>query len=156
MNLENNPDLIAKDWIINPRRSGILLRGSRVDKETRQPFAEFLKWLRTQYEFPVRVPVYLFPSSYLITQDGHEVNGSFVAPFTPSEEPLIRIAAGDLASQIREHGRIEAVGTHLCTLAHECVHYWQWVDTGEIWERGVRVKSRGIIDRYYEESGRWF
>jgi len=156
MNMKRTETREVKDATMPTVRSGIRFRGARVSVDVRRPYLRFLRWLRTHYEFPIRVPVYLFPSSYIITQDGGEVNGSFVAPFDRSEEPLIRVAAGGLQKQICEFGRVSAIGTRLCTVAHECVHYWQWIEAGDVWERGVRVKTRSIVDRYYEDSERWF
>lgn len=134
-------------------RSGILLRGGRVAPDVRQPFITFLRWLRIHYEFPVRVPVYLFPYETILTQDGDVVTASFFAPFDRNEEPLIRVAAGGFDDYIRQYGRDAAVGAYLNSLAHECVHYWQWLETGDIWERGVTVRAKHIVWDYYDDNG---
>ena len=42
------------------RRGGIRLRfDPGVDPEVRRALMQFVRWLQTQYAFPVRVPVYV-------------------------------------------------------------------------------------------------
>jgi hypothetical protein len=45
-------------------------------------------------------------------------------------------------------GRDNALAAILCSLAHEVVHYQQWVTTGEMHERGVPRKAAAIVDAY--------
>jgi hypothetical protein len=114
----------------------------------------FARWLRKNYDFPVRVPVYLFPSEYIFNWDREKISASFFAPFCRHEEPYIRIATGDYESLKAERGRDNALASFLCSLAHEIVHYQQWITTGTTWERGVIVKSDAIMRRYSKTRNR--
>jgi hypothetical protein len=131
-----------------PLRTGVRIRGARGHPEVRHAFIRFAKWLRHEYEFPIRVPVYLFPSEQIITMHGDKVSASFFAPFDRRVEPFIRIATGDYRQLRNQRGRDNALAALLHSLAHELVHYQQWVATGEISERGVVRRARGIVDRY--------
>lgn len=114
----------------------------------RAAFIRFARWLRQKYEFPIRVPVYLFPSEQIVTMDGHRVSASFFAPNDRYEEPFIRIATGDYWQLKRERGRDGALAAFLHSFAHELVHYQQWVATGATSERGVVLRARRIVERY--------
>jgi len=63
-------------------------------------------------------------------------------------EPYIRLPTGDYEKLKKKHGRDDALATLLCSLAHEVVHYQQWVTTGETYERGVSRKGAAIVDAY--------
>lgn len=114
----------------------------------RRSLIRFARWLREQYDFPLRVPVYLFPYDHIVTQDGKKVSASFFAPFRRNEEPLIRIATGDYGALARDVGRDNALAAFPCSLAHEVIHYHQWLATGKTREHGVSVAAREIVQRY--------
>jgi hypothetical protein len=79
---------------------------------------------------------------------GERVSASFFAPFQRDVEPYIRISTGDYPALVKEVGRDNALGACICSLAHEVIHYQQWVETGDTWERGVIVAARGLLRRY--------
>ena len=114
----------------------------------RAALVRFARWLRREYEFPIRVPVYLFPSEQIVTMHGDRVSASFFAPFDRRVEPFIRIATGDFPQLRRELGRDNALAAFLQSLSHEVVHYQQWVATGETSERGVIRQATHIVERY--------
>jgi len=129
-------------------RTGIRIRGGRGNPHVRAALVRFAKWLRQEYEFPIRVPVYLFPSKQIVTMHGDRVSASFFAPFDRSVEPFIRIATGDYPHLSKELGRDKALAAFLQSLAHELMHYQQWVATGETSERGVTRRAQRIVERY--------
>jgi hypothetical protein len=129
-------------------RTGLRIRGYRGHPHVRPAIIRFARWLRREYEFPIRVPVYLFPSERIVTIHGEIACASFFAPWNQRVEPYIRIATGDYAQLRKERGRDDALGAILRSFAHELVHYQQWVATGEISERGVARRADGIVDRY--------
>jgi hypothetical protein len=137
----------------NPRQ-GLRIRGHNGHPVVRRAYIRFAKWLRTQYEFPIRVPVYLFPSDYIIDMNGQKISASFFAPFSRNEEPFIRIATGDYISLRKELGRDNALAAFLCSFAHEVIHYQQWITTGNTWERGVYKMATGIIRKYEKYTTR--
>ncbi len=132
-------------------RQGLRIRSRGADPEVRTTLIQFARWLRSQYDFPIRVPVYLYPSEMLLTMHGKRVSASFFAPWSRRVEPFIRIAAGEYLRLKKEWGREYALASHLISLAHEVIHYLQWVETGETWERGVASRARAMVRRYYTD-----
>lgn len=129
-------------------RSGIRIRGARGQTEVKDALIRYAKWLRREYEFPIRVPVYLFPGETIVTQDGDHVAASFFTPYDREEEPFIRIATGDFPELKQTQGRDNALAAFISSLSHEIVHYFQWIETGEVSERGVAKKAESMLRRY--------
>jgi hypothetical protein len=84
----------------------------------------------------------------LITVQGETVTASFFAPFDRTVEPYIRIATGDYGEELKARGRDNALASYLCSLAHEVLHYQQWIRGEELSEDGVDEESVAIVDRY--------
>src|SRR5262245_11522701 len=111
-------------------RTGLRIRGARGNAEVRRALVRFARWLRQEHAFPIRVPVYLHPQAYVETMHGRKSSASFFAPWDRGVEPYIRIATGDYPSLKAERGRDDALAAFITSLAHEIVHYQQWVRTG--------------------------
>ncbi|MEM9703023.1 MAG: hypothetical protein AAF907_11340 [Planctomycetota bacterium] len=134
-----------------PRTGGLRIRGHhghRGHPEVKGAMIRFARWLRREYDFPIRVPVYLSPREQLITMHGTTAAATFFAPWDPDVEPYIRIATGDFDEELEGSDRDEELGSFLLCLAHEVVHYQQWIATGRTTERGVNVRARNMVDRY--------
>ncbi|QDV72450.1 hypothetical protein [Botrimarina mediterranea] len=129
-------------------RAGLHIRGRRGHPEVRGAYIRYARWLRQNYEFPIRVPAYLSPGDFVTTMQGHRCSASFFAPWDQTVEPYIRIATGDYPQLRESEGRDNALAAFLNSLSHEIVHYFQWVETGEIWERGVVRRASSMVDRY--------
>ncbi len=129
-------------------RTGLRIRGARGHPELRAALIRFAKWVRANYDFPIRVPVYLSPKTTIITIHGEEASASCFAPFDRNEEPYIRIATGDFEELRREQGRDDCLATFIISMSHELIHYEQWLATGEMSEEGVNRKARAMLDRY--------
>jgi hypothetical protein len=135
-------------WASTNGRSGLRVRGARGHPVVRRAAIRFAAWLRVYYEFPARVPIYLSPHPRLVKRDGELVSASFFAPWEPTVEPYIRVATGDYPELRRRFGRDNALAAYLNSIAHEIVHYQQWIDSGEVWERGVISRASRIVDAY--------
>lgn len=110
------------------RRGGIRLRfDPGVDPEVRRALMQFVRWLQTQYAFPVRVPVYVRAAERLLCRDGDLACGTFLGPSDPEQEPYIRLAVGDYLQLLAAWGQDSALASILRSLAHELTHYFQWV-----------------------------
>ena len=129
-------------------RTGIRIIGHRGHPEVKDALIKFAKWLRKQYEFPIRVPVYLRPEEILISIHGAKCFATFFAPWDRTEEPYIRIATGDYDIEKKKQGRDDALAMYLESLAHEVIHYQQWIKDNKIKERGVAVKASNMVDKY--------
>lgn len=149
-----------KDWIkvldydCVKYRKGLRLRfDNNVDQSVHDICITFAKWLRTQYCFPIRIPVYIKAATCVKTQRGEESTGIFFAPDKYDVEPYIRIAAGDYCDMVSKWGEDEAVTQILGTIAHELTHYFQWINglnltpLGE--ERQATRYARLIVEEYF-------
>lgn len=123
--------------------------GRRGHPEVREAYIRFAIWLRENYVFPMRLPVYLGPRRHhrLVTT-GTLSHASFFAPWDPAVEPYIRIATGDYPDEEERVGRDNALAGFLCSLAHEVVHYQQWIRGQELTEEGVDEEAETMVDRY--------
>lgn len=135
------------------RRTGIRFRyESSVDPEVKRACTQFARWLRAEYYFPLRVPVYVKGSKTVRTQDGETAVGSFFEPFSYYTEPYIKIATGDYDDLQSRNGKDNALATILATLAHELTHYYQWINdiqlTPKDREQQATRYSNYIIDEY--------
>ena len=77
-----------------------------------------------------------------------ECTASFFAPWDPDVEPYIRIATGDYPAEKRKRGRDNALAEYLCSLAHEIIHYRQWLEANRIHERGVANRAARMVGKY--------
>lgn len=64
----------------SPIRRGLRICGKRGEPEVRDALIRYAHWLRTKYEFPMRVPVYLLSGKGVMTSEGHLSTASFFAP----------------------------------------------------------------------------
>ena len=129
-------------------RRGLRIVGDRGNAEVRGAIIRFARWLRSQYDFPMRVPVYLRPEPILVKMDGEKCSASFFAPWNRKVEPYIRIATGDYPQSKRRRGRDNALAGYLVSLAHEVIHYQQWIKANRVSERGVARAAHRIVERY--------
>ncbi len=129
-------------------RTGLRIRGEHGHPVVRRAVIRYAVWMRRVFKFPIRVPVYLRPEKVLVTMDGEHASATFFAPWERDVEPYIRIATGDYPDLRRERGRDNALASILCSVSHEVLHYRQWVETGDIWERGVARRAGSLVDQY--------
>lgn len=125
-----------------------------MDPEVRGAVVRFARWLRSCTDFPLRVPVYLYPAATLVTRHGVRVTASFFAPFDRNVEPYIRVATGNYAELAARRGRDNALAAILCSVAHEVIHYRQWLSTGNTHERGVARRASAMVDAYAKTTDR--
>ena len=135
-------------WATPERTGGLRIRGHLAHPDVRNAIVCFAQWIRTEHYFPVRCPVYLSPHEQLTTIDGSVATASFFAPWDACVEPYIRIATGDYQPPRLRRKRNDALAGYLHSLAHELVHYWQWVESGDTTERGVIVRANSIVAAY--------
>ncbi len=131
-----------------PTKTGLRIHGRNGHPEVRDALVRFACWIRREREFPVQVNVYLSPLERVIARDGDKCTGLIWIPDDPSRYPYIRIATGDYDERKREDGRDDALASDICTLCHELIHYWQWLEHNDMWEKGVARQASRLVDRY--------
>lgn len=114
----------------------------------------FASWLRDQFFFPVRVPVYLLPGHRLRSLAGETAVATFFYPDDLAQNPYIRVATGDYLELRRSYSRDDSLCAYLVSMAHEVIHYQQWIRTTQISERGVLILSRTLVNAYAETVDR--
>lgn len=137
------------------RSDGLRLRfDKKVDTEVREAFLRFVKWLRKEYYFPLRIVVYVKESARIKAKDGELVVGTFFEPYEYSMQPHVRVATGDYLELKNSIGRDDALASILMTLAHELTHYFQWINNLDLTplgrERQATRYSHFILDEYAE------
>ena len=112
----------------------------------------FCAWLRTEYFFPIRIPIYFKQAARIKAMDGELVSATFFEPVNRQDEPYARIATGDYQQLKEKIGRDNALASILLSVAHELTHYFQWINDirltaiGE--ERQASRYARFILDEY--------
>lgn len=133
-------------------RSGLRVRCEKdVNPSVRQACLSFAVWLRTYMEFPIRVVVYLKTDYQIKTRDTKELaSATFFAPYDKTVEPYIKIATGDYEELVSKRGEIDARWAILGSMAHEIIHYQQWIDDKELDENEAENGSEKLLDSYHE------
>lgn len=148
----------CKDWnifVVDNCRKGVRLRFDKtVDKEVRRACKEYVRWLRTKYDFPMRVPIYFKASKYVTMSTGEKISAIFFGPYDKSLEPYIKISVGDYQDLLEEVGKDNALAAILHSITHELSHYYQWIkeydfDT-EKRERQAQYYATEILCDYAE------
>ena len=128
-------------------RSGLRLRfEAGVDEEVKNALKDFSKYLRKEYIFPIRVPIYVRYAMKIMARDGELVNGTFLGPYDKLEEPYIRIAVGDYCQEKSKRGKRDALISYFYVIAHELTHYFQWLNHIEITEIGEERQATRWAD----------
>lgn len=133
-------------------RTGLRVRCDKgLNKAVRQSCINFAVWLRANMEFPIRVIVYVKKDYQIKTRDTKELaSASFFAPFDKTVEPYIRVATGDYDELVSERGEIDALWAILGSMAHEIIHYQQWLEDREFNEKEAEIESELLLDRFAE------
>jgi len=132
INLEKYYNLHSKD-----HRAGLRLRFDKdVNEEVKRACIVFCKWLRRNYYFPMRIPVYVKFSKKIKTLDGEYVSATFFGPFDKNYEPYIRVSTGDYEELLRKRGHDDALAAILRSISHELTHYFQWINDIKLTEIG--------------------
>jgi hypothetical protein len=92
--------------------------------------------------------VYLSPHEFVYTGDGRKCSACFFEPYDRNVEPFIRIATGDYRQLKDEMGRDSALASFIVSLAHEIVHYQQWLGPNVVSEHGVARKATAMLRQY--------
>ena len=134
-------------------RYGLRLRFDKgISTSLRNECLRFAAWLRQEYEFPIRIPIYFKNKKCLKCVDGNSAYGTWFLPDTYRKEPYIRIAVGDYDDLCCKWGEKDAILSVLRTIAHELTHYYQWINgvrlTEKDEERQATRVSKLIIEYY--------
>lgn len=103
------------EYICEKSRPGIRLKFDKnVDPEVKRACKQYVNWLRTQYYFPIRVPIYLKSSCEIISCAGEKASASFFGPFDINNEPFIRVAVGDYYDLLNKSDKDGCISCNSC------------------------------------------
>ena len=137
-------------------RSGIKVDFDKeVNIDLRNAIKEMIVWLRTEYEFPIRVRIYVKKDLLVKATDGDMVPDLFFWPDNRYDEPYIKLATGDYDELLETLDRDDAIATILIALLHEMTHYFQWINGLEITDPSLdeqaRICARTVLNDYADK-----
>ena len=113
--------------------SGIVfIYDKRVNKEVKRACLNLQKWLSKNIYFPVKLCVYIRKSRRVVTANGESVVGRLSVPKNRKNikngEIFAEVAIGDYKELLNKEKKPVALAQLLTTIAHEIVHYFQWIN----------------------------
>lgn len=125
-----------------------------IDRELREFYLNFAKWLRGKYVFPVHVTVYVLNQEKVRLRNGSLQYGSF--RWYPKRSPRIKVPSKVEAELLEECSLAEVYVMILSSLVHELSHYFQWVSglqqTNAVSERQANYYRFRIIEQFFAET----
>lgn len=129
-------------------RSGLRLHFDKnVNKDVRSFCIAFASWLRTEFEFPLRVNVYIKGEYRIRAKDGDFVVGTCWRPESYDVLPYIRLATGDYEELLIQKGKDQAMWAILHTFAHELTHYYQHINNIQLTQIGEERQASLYANR---------
>jgi len=61
------------------------------------------------------------------------------------------MATGGYPQLLESSSRDDALAAYITSLSHEIIHYFQWIKTGDVHERGVARRALKMLEEYAEE-----
>lgn len=125
-----------------------------IDRELREFYLNFVKWLRSKYVFPVHITVYVLSREKVRLRNGSLQYGSF--RWYPNRSPRIKVPSKVEAALLEECSLDEVYVMILSSLVHELSHYFQWVSglqqTNAVSERQANYYRFRIIEQFFAET----
>lgn len=123
-----------------------------VNFELKTYVEEFVEWLSLKFDFPVFIDIYVFSPKYILNSKNEKVSALFFAPFKSNLKPFVKVATGDFDFLIKEIGLTNAIGSILCSLAHEVIHYNQWIQNIDFDEDAANSKANLLVQEYIDQK----
>jgi len=125
-----------------------------IDKDLKRKYISLVKWLRTNYAFPIHVTVYIINAEQIPLRNGHLAFGSF--RWFDKRTPIIRVASAIETHVLTELSVDDLHEQILSSLIHEITHYFQWVlkieQRNATSERQANYFRYRILEQYYNDS----
>ena len=127
-----------------------------IEADLKKEYILLVKWLRTNYVFPVHINVYILNSEKVKLLSGTLAYGSF--RWFPKRNPRIKIPSLINYKNFEDYTTGEIYDNVLSSLIHELTHYYQWIknleQTDYASERQADYYRYNILDKYYKHSKR--
>lgn len=133
-------------------RHGLRLRCQRgTDPEVVRACKEFAAWLRTEYQFPLRIVVYIKAAEQIKARDGEMVSATILLPYDKQLEPFAKVSTGTYIDMVQRRGKDNALAAILRAIAHELTHYFQWINNLQLTEIGTERQATQYADYILDE-----
>ena len=131
-------------------RKGLRIRCDQgINPAIRTSCLNFGMWLREKMDFPVRVVVYLKKTNTVKNMTTKEnVSATFFAPYDKNVEPYIKVATGDYEDLVHEYGEVDALYIIIESIAHEIIHYKQWLSDLDFNESEAEKEGEKLVDQF--------
>lgn len=130
----------------------------KIDKNVPIPvrafYLSFVRWIRMNFEFPIKVTIYIKDGYRIKAKDGEMVVGTFWRPYIYGTTTYIRIATGDYYELLKQNNEEQVMWSMLLTLTHELTHYFQYINKlplTEIEEEKQAEKHSNYILQQYDK-----
>lgn len=140
-------------------KTGLYIHGRRGNKIVVESLMRFAKWLRTRYEFPIRLNVYFSPFETVTAPwDGDRENVSIgwfpcidFNQVNIERYPRVLIATGDFDSSAQIRGQDNALASYISEFGRWILCYQDWVSIGYTADCSKYNKKSAYLLRQYEK-----
>lgn len=142
--------LIKFGGISHMSRCGLRIRClDGIELQLREIVIEFGKWIRTELDFPVTVTVYL-RSKYISKINNKETFlSAFYVPDSRGYNPYIRVDVENHKDNLNNINEFRK--SILVSIAHEIIHYMQWLEELDFCEEDAENKSEQLVEKFLED-----
>lgn len=121
----------------------------RIEPQLKDIIIEFGTWLRKKINFPNRLFIYVRNKYKSKTNSDENFLASFFAPYNKDSNPYIRI---DIENhKVEGNDSKEFRHSILISIAHEIVHYMQWIGNISFYEKEAEDKSEQLVEQFLED-----
>lgn len=130
------------------------------DKNLKVVIQYFVRWVRKQYCFPIKLVINIKNTYYVVNQYNHgeKATASIFLPFDKNRLPHMQVSIGNY-EDLKEIDLLSADCNVLESIAHEITHYYQWLKddagTGNSVKDKQDIRRNQIVYKYldycYEE-----
>lgn len=122
-----------------------------IELQLREIVIEFGKWIRGKLDFPVTVTVYI-RGKYISKINNEETFlASFFAPDNRAHNPYIRVDVENHKDNLNDVNEFRK--SILVSIAHEIIHYMQWLEGLDFCEEDAENKSEQLVGKFIEDRG---
>ena len=122
-----------------------------IELQLREIVIEFGKWIRARLDFPIAVTVYVRSKYISKINSGDPFLASFFVPDNRAYNPYIRVDVENHKDNLNDVNEFRK--SILVSIAHEIIHYMQWIDEVVFCEEEAENKSEQLLDKFLEDRG---
>ncbi|PJI07265.1 MULTISPECIES: tetratricopeptide repeat protein [Clostridium] len=131
-------------------RGGLRIRyESHMDLQLKDIIIEFARWLRKKYIFPIRLTIYIRYEYKSKANNSDKFLASFLEPDSEKYNPHIRVEVKNHRDDVDDTNEFRKY--ILISIAHEIIHYMQWIKKVDFCEKEAEYKSEKLVQLFIKE-----